>query len=142
MHSPAFAMKAQQNNCLNITLKFITCRNTQGFPIYADTETHYLTPGERKLETLLAELEKAEKYIFLEYFIVQEGVMWNSILEVLKRKTTQGVTVRLIYDDMGCFLTLPKDYAKQLKKHGIQCAVFNPFRPVLTVKQNNRDHRK
>ena len=57
-------------------------------------------------------------------------------------KTTQGVTVRLIYDDMGCFLTLPKDYAKQLKKHGIQCAVFNPFRPVLTVKQNNRDHRK
>lgn len=113
-----------------------------GFPIYADTETHYLTPGERKLETLLAELEKAEKYIFLEYFIVQEGVMWNSILEVLKRKTTQGVTVRLIYDDMGCFLTLPKDYAKQLKKHGIQCAVFNPFRPVLTVKQNNRDHRK
>ena len=68
--------------------------------------------------------------------------MWNSILEVLKRKTTQGVTVRLIYDDMGCFLTLPKDYAKQLKKHGIQCAVFNPFRPVLTVKQNNRDHRK
>ena len=57
----------------------------------------------RKLETLLAELEKAEKYIFLEYFIVQEGVMWNSILEVLKRKTTQGVTVRLIYDDMVAF---------------------------------------
>ncbi len=113
-----------------------------GFPIYEGTQTQYLTPGERKLEVLLEELEKAEKYIFLEYFIVQEGVMWNSILEVLKRKAAQGVTVRLIYDDMGCFLTLPKDYAKQLKKYGIQCAVFNPFRPVLTVKQNNRDHRK
>lgn len=113
-----------------------------GFPVYADTETHYLTPGEKKLEALLSELEKAERYIFLEYFIVQEGVMWNSILEVLKRKASQGVIVRLIYDDIGCFFTLPKDYSKQLKKYGIQCAVFNPFRPVLTVKQNNRDHRK
>lgn len=113
-----------------------------GFPVYADTKTRYLTPGEKKLEVLLEELEKAEKYIFLEYFIVQEGVMWNSILEVLKRKAAQGVLVRLIYDDMGCFLTLPKDYPAQLKKYGIQCAVFNPFRPILTVKQNNRDHRK
>lgn len=113
-----------------------------GFPVYADTKTRYLTPGEKKLEVLLEELEKAEKYIFLEYFIVQEGVMWNSILEVLKRKAAQGVLVRLVYDDMGCFLTLPKDYPAQLKKYGIQCAVFNPFRPILTVKQNNRDHRK
>lgn len=117
-------------------------QNNAGFPIYADTETHYLTPGEKKLEVLLTELEKAEKYIFLEYFIVQEGVMWNNILEVLKRKAAQGVTVRLLYDDMGCFFTLPNNYPKQLKKHGIQCAVFNPFRPILTVKQNNRDHRK
>lgn len=113
-----------------------------GFPVYADTKTRYLTPGEKKLEVLLEELEKAEKYIFLEYFIVQEGVMWGSILEVLKRKAAQGVLIRLIYDDMGCFLTLPKDYPAQLKKYGIQCAVFNPFRPILTVKQNNRDHRK
>lgn len=142
MHSPAFAMKAATKQLPEYYPQIHYLQEYTGFPIYADTETHYLTPGERKLETLLAELEKAEKYIFLEYFIVQEGVMWNSILEVLKRKTTQGVTVRLIYDDMGCFLTLPKDYAKQLKKHGIQCAVFNPFRPVLTVKQNNRDHRK
>jgi len=113
-----------------------------GFPIYSNTRTRYLTPGEKKLEVLLEELEKAEQYIFLEYFIVQEGVMWDSILEVLKRKARQGVLVRLIYDDMGCFLTLPKNYPKQLKQYGIQCAVFNPFRPLLTVKQNNRDHRK
>ena len=117
-------------------------QESAGFPIYANTKAHYLTPGEKLLETLLPELEKAEKYIFLEYFIVQEGVMWGSILDVLKRKAAQGVTVRLIYDDMGCFFTLPNNYPKQLKKHGIQCAVFNPFRPVLTVKQNNRDHRK
>ncbi len=117
-------------------------QDSAGFPVYSNTETSYLTPGEKKLDVLLEELEKAENYIFLEYFIVQEGVMWDSILEVLKRKASQGVTVRLIYDDMGCFFTLPKDYPAQLKKYGIQCAVFNPFRPVLTVKQNNRDHRK
>lgn len=113
-----------------------------GFPVYAGTEAHYLTPGERKLEVLLEELEKAEHYIFLEYFIVQEGVMWNSILEVLKRKAARGVLVRLLYDDMGCFLTLPKDYPAQLKRYGIECAVFNPFIPFLLAKQNNRDHRK
>ena len=113
-----------------------------GFPVYTDTTTEYLSPGERKWEVLMEELEKAEKYIFLEYFIVQEGVMWDSILEILKRKAAEGVLVRLIYDDMGCFLLLPKDYPKQLKKFGIECAVFNPFRPFLTGEQNNRDHRK
>jgi len=113
-----------------------------GFPVYSNTSARYLTPGEQKLEVLLEELEKAEHYIFLEYFIVQEGKMWDSILEVLKRKASQGVLVRLIYDDMGCFFTLPKDYPAKLKKAGIECAVFNPFLPVLTVKQNNRDHRK
>ncbi len=113
-----------------------------GFPVYGDTQTQYLTPGERKLEMLLEKLEKAESYIFLEYFIVQEGVMWNGILEILKRKAAQGVLVRVIYDDMGCFLTLPQNYSSQLENLGIHCAVFNPFRPLLTVRQNNRDHRK
>lgn len=117
-------------------------QNFAGFPIYANTATHYLTPGEKKLEALLEELQKAENYIFLEYFIVQEGVMWNSILEVLKEKAAQGVLVRLIYDDMGCFLTLPENYPNQLRQLRIQCAVFNPFRPFLSAKQNNRDHRK
>ncbi len=113
-----------------------------GFPVYGETETHYLSPGEKKWKALLTELEKAEKYIFLEYFIIGEGVMWESVLEILKRKAAQGVLVRVLYDDLGCFFTLPADYAEQLQRFGIQCAVFNPFRPVLTVKQNNRDHRK
>ncbi|MBQ8401995.1 MAG: cardiolipin synthase, partial [Clostridia bacterium] len=117
-------------------------QNFAGFPVYTGTTTKYLSPGERKWEALLAELEKAEKYIFLEYFIVQEGVMWDSILEILKRKAAEGVLVRLIYDDMGCFFLLPKDYPKQLRKFGIECAVFNPFRPFLAGEQNNRDHRK
>ncbi len=113
-----------------------------GFPLYSDTEVTYLCPGEVMLERLLQELEKAENYIFMEYFLIQEGKMWDSILDVLKRKAAQGVQVRLIYDDVGCLLLLPKDYTRQLSQWGIQCGVFNPFRPFLTVKQNNRDHRK
>lgn len=113
-----------------------------GFPVYSGSRTEYLTPGEKKWERLLKELNKAEKYIFLEYFIVQDGVMWDAILEVLKAKVSQGVKVRIIYDDFGCFFLLPKDYPKQLKEYGIECVVFNRFKPILTTVQNNRDHRK
>lgn len=113
-----------------------------GFPVYTDTETVYFSPGERKYEALLRELDQAERYIFLEYFIIQEGIMWNSVLEILKRKASQGIKVRVLYDDLGCFLKLPKDYDRQLREMGIECQVFNRFKPVLTSIQNNRDHRK
>lgn len=117
-------------------------QNFAGFPVYTGSDAVYLSSGEMKFEYLLEELEKAKHYIFLEYFIIQEGVMWNAILEILKRKAADGVLVRVIYDDIGCFFLLPKDYPKQLKEFGIECTVFNPFRPFLTVVQNNRDHRK
>jgi len=113
-----------------------------GFPIYKNTTTEYLSPGEKKYKRLVQELEKAEKYIFLEYFIIQEGIMWNTILEILSVKAVQGVEVRVMYDDVGCFFLLPRDYPQYLKSLGIQCSVFNPFRPFLSAKQNNRDHRK
>ncbi len=113
-----------------------------GFPVYDRTQTEFFSPGESLFPVLLEELKKARQYIFLEYFIIKEGVMWNSILDILKEKVRQGVEVRVIYDDIGCFLTLPKNYAAQLEKIGIKCAVFNPFRPILSAVQNNRDHRK
>nr|MBQ4318837.1 cardiolipin synthase [Clostridia bacterium] len=111
-----------------------------GFPAYRDTSVEYLPMGERKLRVLLDELEKAEKYIFLEYFIIEEGVMWDAVLDVLKRKAREGVTVRVLYDDMGCFLKLPSDYPRILGEYGIEAAVFNPFKPMFSVEQNNRDH--
>ena len=117
-------------------------QNYMDFPVYTHTATTFYSPGEEMFAALLPELEKAEHYIFLEFFIIHEGVMWNSILEILKRKAKQGVTVRLIYDDMGCFLLLPTDYPKQLEQMGISCVKFNPFRPFLSAIQNNRDHRK
>lgn len=113
-----------------------------GFPIYNDTRTEYYSPGEIFFPVYLEELKKARKYIFMEYFIIQEGVMWNSVLEILREKAGQGVEVRIIYDDIGCFLTLPKNYASQLEEMGIKCVVFNPFSPILSAIQNNRDHRK
>ena len=113
-----------------------------GFPVYENTRTRYLSPGEEIYKVLLQELEKARAYIFLEFFIIEEGIMWNSILEILKRKAAQGVDVRILYDDIGCFLRLPKDYPKKLKSYGIRCLVFNKFKPLLTATQNCRDHRK
>lgn len=117
-------------------------QNHASFPVYKNTKTKYLSPGEEKIKYLLDELKKAEKYIFLEYFIISEGELWNSILEILKEKAANGVTVRVMYDDMGCFVMLPKDYPRQLSRYGIECRVFNPFKPWLTSVQNNRDHRK
>ena len=113
-----------------------------GFPVYDRTKTEYLPSGEAKFEALLRDLEKAEKYIFLEYFIIKEGKMWDSVLESLLRRAEAGVEVRLMYDDVGCLDLLPRKYKKTLESRGIKCVVFNPFRPFLSVVQNNRDHRK
>lgn len=113
-----------------------------GYPAYCRTQTRYLTPGECKFEAMLEALEHAERYIFLEYFIIDEGVMWNSILEVLERKAKAGVEVRVIYDGFGCLMTLPDHYFQVLRQKGIQCIEFNPLIPVVTLLMNNRDHRK
>ena len=111
-------------------------------PVYDNTETTYFKIGEEKFEALLRELKKAEKFIFLEYFIIQEGKMFNSILEILEEKAKQGIDVRLIYDDVGCIVTLPHNYKNTLEAKGIKCRVFNPIKPFFTRRLNNRDHRK
>ncbi|MEA4853407.1 MAG: cardiolipin synthase [Christensenella sp.] len=112
------------------------------YPLYEHTSTKYYPMGEDFYEDLLVDLEKAEKYIFMEYFIVEEGKMWDSILEILEKKVAQGLDVRFLYDDIGCIHTLPDKYYKQLRAKGIQCEVFNPLRPILNSMFNNRDHRK
>ena len=91
---------------------------------------------------LLEELRKAERYIFMEYFIVEKGEMWDSILEILKEKAAAGVEVRFMYDGMCSLTLMPYGYPKQLEKYGIHCKMFSPVRPVLSSYQNNRDHRK
>lgn len=111
-------------------------------PPYGNTKTEYLPVGEAKFERLKSELRKAERFIFLEYFIINEGIMWNSILDILVEKASKGVDVRVIYDDIGSLLTLPYGYNKKLEEMGIKCCIFNPLIPILSFKFNNRDHRK
>lgn len=117
-------------------------QRAQNFPLYKNSQTTYLSPGEEFWPVLLEKLRTAEKYIFLEYFTIGEGEFWNSILEILKVKAAAGVKVRIMYDDMGCFLSLPSDYPEYLSSLGIECRIFNRFRPFFTTIQNNRDHRK
>ncbi|MDR0401266.1 MAG: cardiolipin synthase [Treponema sp.] len=117
-------------------------QNHAGFPVYGHTQTEYLPSGEAFFKRALEELEKAQRYIFLEFFILKPGHMLDSILEILERKAGAGVDVRLMYDDLGCFVSLPPDFARQLTDRGIKCSVFNSFRPILSTLQNNRDHRK
>lgn len=116
--------------------------NYSGYPVWKNTDAEYFQVGDDMFPALKRELERAEHYIFIEYFIINDGVMWRNILEILERKAKEGVDVRLIYDGFGCLTTLPNKYYQQMRDKGIQCYVFNPFRPVLNVIQNNRNHRK
>ena len=111
-------------------------------PPYQNTTTEYLPLGEVKFERMVKELKKAKHYIFLEYFIIQEGKMWNTILDILRQKAAEGVDVRVIYDDMGCIMILPTGYDRTLEQMGIKCRIFNPFVPILSSRFNTRDHRK
>lgn len=110
--------------------------------LYFNTQTEFLSPGERFFESLMTELKKAEKFIFLEYFIIGEGRMWNEILDVLCEKIKNGVEVRLMYDDIGCISTLKLDFPDRMRKLGLAVAVFNPYRPSMDKFLNYRDHRK
>lgn len=111
-------------------------------PRFTQTETTYYPLGDVMFPAMLEELEKAEKYIFMEFFIIEPGVMWDSILDVLRRKAAQGLDVRLIYDDMACIMRLPRDYAERMESVGIRCCTFHRFQPAPTGTLNNRDHRK
>ena len=111
-------------------------------PVYDDTQVTYFPNGQAKWEELLRQLEKAEKYVFLEYFIIDEGLMWGKVLELLARKAKEGVDVRVLYDGTNEFSTLPHSYQKQLRNLGIQCKVFSPLAPIVSTHYNYRDHRK
>ncbi len=117
-------------------------RRSGCFPVYANTQTTFFSLGEDKFAEMLRQLEQAKKYIFIEYFIVDEGLMWGRILEILAKKVKEGVEVRVMYDGTCEFSTLPHDYPKKLQALGIQCKAFSPMSPFLSTHYNYRDHRK
>lgn len=113
-----------------------------GYPVYENTYVEYFPSGEAKFEKLKEELEKAKHFIFMEYFIVERGEMWNALLEILERKVKEGVEVRFMYDGMCSIVLLPYSYPKELQAKGIKAKMYAPIRPALSSYQNNRDHRK
>ena len=112
------------------------------FPFYRNTGFDYYPLGDVGFPVMLEELKKAEKFIFIEYFIIEGGTMWNSILEILKEKAKAGVEVRVMYDDLGSIGTLSSVYARELEDMGIKAVTFNRINPVLNIIMNHRDHRK
>lgn len=112
------------------------------FPLCAAEDTVFFPSGETFFPRLCEELRRAEKFIFFEFFIIADGEMWDEVHAILREKVAAGVEVRVIYDDLGCLLRLPYRYQKTLEAEGIKTILFNPFRPVVSTVQNNRDHRK
>lgn len=113
-----------------------------GYPLYDKTSTKFYPSGEALLPKLLEELDKAEKYIFIEFFILAEGKMWDDIHEVLKRKIDQGVEVKIIFDDFGSIKRQRKGFIHRLRNEGIAVSIFNPIKPTMNIFMNNRNHRK
>ncbi len=113
-----------------------------GYPFYENESFDYYPFGEDGYPAMLEELRKAEKFIFVEYFIIEKGEMWNGIVEILEEKAAAGVDVRVIYDDMGSFRTLPIMYTREMEEKNIKCKAFNRISPVLAKIMNHRDHRK
>lgn len=128
------------NDDIKKITKYIS--NITGMKVWNNTETTFLPSGEDFHKSLLEELSKAEKFIFMEYFIIREGEMWDSIKEILIEKANQGVDVRLIYDDFACVDKVGYRFKRDLVKQGIKVINFNPYRPRLTMVINYRDHRK
>ncbi|MCD7833432.1 MAG: cardiolipin synthase [Lachnospiraceae bacterium] len=114
----------------------------RGCPVYRGTEVTYFASGEEKFEELKKQLRAAKQFIFLEYFIIAEGVMWDSVQEILEQKVQEGVEVRLMYDGMNELNNVPHDFSRTMKGLGIRCKVFSPVYPVISTSYNNRDHRK
>ena len=115
---------------------------TVNCPVYGNTRTKYYPLGDVCYDDILEALRGAEGYVCIEHFIIEEGKVWDSVLEIRARKAAQGVEVRVIYDDIGSIFTLPANYPAKLEKMGIHCRVFNRLVPVVSLRQNNRDHRK
>ncbi len=110
--------------------------------LYTNTKAQYYPSGETTLMPLLNDLVAAKRYIFLEYFIIADGLFWQAILTILKDKVKKGVEVRVIYDDIGCMTTLSGSYYKELSKLDIKCQPFFKLNGQANNKFNNRSHRK
>ena len=112
------------------------------FPSYTNTDLTYFNDGREAFEDILIKLKNAKKFIFIEIFILSDGIVWREILNILKEKAKEGLEVRLIFDGLNSLSSFNSSYCKELKNYNIKAKVFKPLAPVLAVTQNQRDHRK
>lgn len=110
--------------------------------VFENTEVNYYKLGQHGYPYILKELKKAERFIFIEYYIIEDGFMFDKIYKILKEKAKQGIDVRLIYDDFGSVMKVDARFFKDARKDGIKCFAFNRIRPFVDIRQNSRDHRK
>ncbi|MBQ9791329.1 MAG: PLDc N-terminal domain-containing protein, partial [Clostridia bacterium] len=125
-----------------ISSQAVVLSNIANTHLYQDTKIKYYKLGEELHQGILADLKNAKKFIFLEYFIIEEGLFWNSILDILIEKASSGVEVKVLYDDIGCMNTLPGNYYKQLKSYNIDALPFSILKGNADGEFNNRSHRK
>ena len=112
------------------------------YPAWSDTKSKYYSLGDTVFPDMLEDLRQAKHFIFMEYFIIDDGTMWDEIFEILEAKVNEGLDVRLIYDDVGAMDRIPRGFASKLEASGVKVVVFNPVRPIFSLVYNNRDHRK
>ena len=136
----AAASLAEEDGGATALARYI--RRSGCYPVFQNTAVTYFPVGEAKWAEMLRQLEGAEQFIFLEYFIIDEGLMWGKVLEILAKKAPAGVDVRVMYDGTCEFSTLPHDYPKRLRQLGIRCKMFAPVSPFVSTHYNYRDHRK
>jgi cardiolipin synthase len=117
-------------------------RTASSYHAYANTDAKYYPLGGQMFDDILAEISRAEKFIFIEFFIIKRGKMWDTLLEALAKKAAEGVEIRLIADHLGSHKLFSRAYCKTLRKMGIRVMRFNPMVPLLLLFMNNRDHRK
>ncbi|MEE8836772.1 MAG: cardiolipin synthase [Eubacteriales bacterium] len=141
-HQDPQVLKEAENQAPDLTRQFEYISGHAGFPVYRNRGFSYYSSGEEGWPVMLAEMKKAKRFIFLEYFIIEEGVMWDAMLDVLKEKAAEGVECRVLYDDLGSINTLPQKYTKELEKAGIFAEAFNRVNSLVNGIMNHRDHRK
>lgn len=134
--------KLLEQKCPSAAATARMLKATSDAHLFTDTKQEYFSTGEEMHKKLLEDLNSAQKFIYMEYFIIEDGVFWQSILNILKRKVSEGVEVKVLYDDIGCMKKLPGDYYKTLKSYGIESALFSYLKGNADSEFNNRNHRK
>lgn len=144
LHLDALAQQDGMTDALAPRIK-ATCdyiKDYGPYPAWKQTHITYFSLGEDMFEQMLADLAAAERFVFVEFFIIADGTMWQKIFAILKEKAAQGVDVRVIYDDFGSVNHLPQKFVVELETNGIHCFPFNPLVPIISLVMNHRDHRK